>query len=168
MWSGFLGLKLAFRRILHGSKLLLKVHFNKPCTIACIWKWILSCEQNFVPENGLLVYFYSVKVIKVSRLATDCLPVLWSLYKWLRCCEATPMRPKLLAVFLTASICSLDDVRNFLSASDRSHVNTHWLWCWLLQPSMTQRLVLVVGTSQIYDSMIRMAVRWYESIRLLV
>jgi len=47
--------------------------FYKPCTctFGCIWKWIWSRAQNSVPESGHARLF-SVKVIKMSRLAIDC------------------------------------------------------------------------------------------------
>ena len=80
---------------------------------------------------------YSVKVIKMSRLAIHHLLTLCSLHGSLCCCETEFLSsdtqvieigqlPKLHLTplhFLTAPICSCDRVCNLLSASDRNHVN---------------------------------------------
>ena len=124
----FWRLKPDFRRILGSNvrKCAWKVPFHKPCNFGCVWRWIQPCEQNSVPKSGR-ARLYSVKVIKMSRQATDRLLILWSLH----CCETdcitflswtrstlrehNPNMPKTLP-FLTAPISSRDGVWNFLSA----------------------------------------------------
>jgi len=54
--------------------------------LGCVWKWIRLREQNSAPESRR-ASFYSVKVIKMSRLAIDRLLILWSLHGSLGCCK---------------------------------------------------------------------------------
>jgi len=109
----------------HVPQLRLKVN-SSVRTEFRVWKW----------SAGL----YSVKTIKMSRIAINSLPILWLLHRSICCCEAdctvfcsqicktsiedfsdTPETP---CCFLTAPICVRDCVWNFLSTSDRNHPNT--------------------------------------------
>ena len=105
-----------------------KSAFSQTMYLGCVWKWIRPCKQNTAPESRR-ASLYSVKVIKMSRLAIDRLFILWLLHvvasllrkrlhdifvlrhaKQLE--RTTPMRPKLLRL-LTGPICSRDRVGNF-------------------------------------------------------
>jgi len=84
----FLHLKPGFRCILSSTvqKCAWKKRFYKPCTSAAPESEFDHAKRIPCLKVGVLV-LYSVKIIKMSRLAFDCLLIPWSLHGSLPCCE---------------------------------------------------------------------------------
>jgi len=138
----FWRLKLGFTRILRFNtrKCAWKVYFYKPCTLAASESECDHAYRILHLKRRRASLLYSVKVIKMSRLAIDrlliprplhgSLPWPWNrlhnlstLRRWER---TIPIRPKLrrkLLAFLRAYLFAWWHLKS-LSASDQNHTNT--------------------------------------------
>jgi len=145
-----------------------KVHFYKSCASAASGSEFAHAKR-ILRLKSRRASWYSVKAIKMLRLAIDPFLILRLLHGLLRRCETDctaflflhtqdvekgQLRRTQNLRFLAAPICSCDGVWNFVFAFERNHANTSILLFFLsTEPSyltdlLRLRLVVAIGCSE--------------------